>query len=396
MILCESRDPIMDDRLLLMIPGPIELEPEVQRALAARTKSHLDPELIETFGRALGRVREVFRAPAAQPLVIAGSGTLGMEVAASSLVEPGDPVLVVETGWFSERMAALLDRIGAKVTRVSAEPGRAPELAEIERALGSASFRAITITHVDTSTGVRAPVREIAALARARGALVIVDGVCSVGGEALEHDAWGIDCTLTASQKALGAPPGLAVLTLSRAAVERARSRRARPPSLYLDVLEWIPIMQAYEAREPAYFATPAVPLVHALDVSLGMLLAEGIDARVARHERMARAIRAGLTEGLGLRIVADERVASSTVTGVFYPEGVDASLVAKIRAEGVVVAGGLHPKVRARSFRVGHMGAISASDAVTTIAAIERALARLGGRVELGAGVAATQRALV
>lgn len=386
----------MDDRLLLMIPGPIELEPEVQRALAARTKSHLDPEFVETFGGALERVREVFRAPSAQPLIVAGSGTIGMEIAASTLIEPGDPVLVVDTGFFSERMASLLGRIGAQVSRVGAEPGRSPEPAEIERALAGGSFRAVTITHVDTSTGVRAPAPEIATLARKAGALVILDAVCSVGGEALEHDAWGIDCTLSASQKALGGPPGLCVLAFSERAIERARARRKPPTSLYLDALEWIPIMQAYEARKPAYFATPAVNLVRALDASLALLCAEGIDARVARHARMARAVRAGLELGLGLRIVAEQSVASSTITGVFYPDGVDGSLVARVRDEGVVIAGGLHPAIRARSFRVGHMGAVSSNDVIATIAAIERALAKMGAKVELGAGVHASQRALL
>jgi len=385
----------MTDRRLLMIPGPIELEPDVLRALAAKTRSHLDPEFVETFGRTLGRVREVFVAPSAQPFVIAGTGTLAMEVAASSLVEPGDAVLVVDTGYFSERMATLLDRIGAKVTRVTAAVGRAPELAEIEGALGSGSFRAVTVTHVDTSTGVRAPVREIAALARAHGALSIVDGVCSVGAEELKQDEWGVDCALTASQKALGAPPGLAVLAFSANAMERCRARRTRPASLYLDAGEWLPIMQAYEARKPAYFATPAVNLVASLDASLARIVQEGMGPRVARHATMARAFRAGIA-ALGMRIVADERVASSTITGIYYPEGVDASLVAAIGAEGVIVAGGLLPAIRAQYFRVGHMGAVSASDVLATLGAIERGIVRAGGRAELGAGIAAAQRALV
>lgn len=385
----------MTDRRLLMIPGPIELEPDVLRALSAKTRSHLDPEFVETFGRTLARVREVFLAPSAQPFVIAGTGTLGMEVAASSLVEPGDAVLVVDTGFFSERMATQLDRIGAKVTRITAAVGHAPELAEIERALGSGSFRAVTVTHVDTSTGVRAPVREIAALARTHGALSIVDGVCSVGAEELKQDEWGVDCALTASQKALGAPPGLAVLAFSANAMERCRTRRTRPASLYLDAGEWLPIMQAYEARKPAYFATPAVNLVAALDASLARIVQEGMGPRVARHTRMSGAFRAGIA-ALGMRIVADERVASSTITGIYYPEGVDASLVAAIGAEGVIVAGGLLPAIRTQYFRVGHMGAVAASDVLATLGAIERGIVRAGGRVELGAGIAAAQRAFL
>lgn len=385
---------LMDERRLLMIPGPIELEPDVLRALGHKTSSHVDPGFIEVFGRTLERVRTVFGANAAQPFVLSGSGTLGMEVAAASLVEPGDPALVVETGYFGARMSSLLERLGASVTPLRAEPGRAPELSAIEAQLAARPFRIVTVTHVDTSTGVRAPVREIAALARAHGALCVVDGVCSVGAEALEHDAWGIDCTLTASQKALGAPPGLAVLCFSARALERMRTRRVKVASLYLDALEWLPIMQAYEARKPAYFATPAVNLVTALDASLAHLCAEGMPARVARHGKMAGAIRAGL-HALGLSILAEEALASSSITAIFYPEGAGPSLVAEIAAEGVTVAGGLLPELRAKYFRVGHMGAISASDVLATLGAIERGLRRVGAKVELGAGLAAAQRAL-
>jgi alanine-glyoxylate transaminase/serine-glyoxylate transaminase/serine-pyruvate transaminase len=376
---------------LLMIPGPIETDPAVLAALARKTTSHIDPDFIETFGRALGRVREVFLAPSAQPFVVAGTGTLAMELAAQSLVEAGDAVLVLDTGVFSERMASLLERIGANVTRFSPGVGRAPDLAELERTLATGSFRAITITHVDTSTGVRAPVREIAALARAHRVLSIVDGVCSVGGEELQQDAWSVDVALTASQKALGTPPGLAVLTLSPNAMERYRMRKQRVPSLYLDLGEWLPIMQAYEARKPAYFATPAVNLVNALDVSLGLLLAEGIDARVARHASHAAAFRAGAA-ALGLSLVAEERVQASTISALYFPPGVDASLVAAIRDEGVVVAGGLLPAIRAQYFRVGHMGITGKTEIVATLAAIERALVRCGAKIDLGAGVGAAQ----
>lgn len=383
----------MTDRLL-MIPGPIEMDAAVLAALSRKTTSHVDPDFVETFGRTLERVREVFLAPAAQPFVVAGTGTLAMELAAQSLVEAGDAVLVVDTGVFSERMAGLFERMGAKVTRMSPPLGRGPDLGEVERALASGSFRAVTITHVDTSTGVRAPVREVTALARAHGVLSIVDGVCSVGGEELRQEAWGIDVALTASQKALGTPPGLAVLALSPNAMERYRARKQRVPSLYLDLGEWLPIMQAYEARKPAYFATPAVNLVNALDVSLGQLLEEGMDARFARHATTARAFRAGAS-ALGLSLIAEESVQSSTISALYFPAGVDASLVGAIRDEGVVVAGGLLPAIRGQYFRVGHMGNAGKSEIVTTLAAIERGLVRCGAKIELGAGVAAAQRVL-
>ncbi|MFO0661086.1 MAG: alanine--glyoxylate aminotransferase family protein [Polyangiaceae bacterium] len=382
----------MSTRRLLMIPGPIELEPDVLSTMAEKQLSHVDPDFIETFGRTLGRVREVFLAPKSQPFVISGSGTLAMEVALHAILEPNDKVLVVDTGWFSERMANMVSRVGAEATRVRAQPGSTPDLAEVERLLSSGGFRAVTITHVDTSTGVRAPVREVAALANRYGVLSVVDGVCSVGGEQLETGDWGVDIALTASQKALGAPPGLAVLVFSERALERYRGRKSRVPSLYLDIGEWLPIMQAYESRKPAYFATPAVNLVSALDTSLAKLVAEGMAQRVARHRKMASAFHAAFS-ALGLTLLAQPEVASSTISAVYYPEGVDASLVQAMRDEGIVMAGGLHPDLKTKYFRIGHMGSISASDALATIGALERSLIKLGAKIDAGAGVAAAQR---
>lgn len=370
----------MADRRLLMIPGPIELEPDVLARLGEKTRSHLDPTFIDAFGRALGRVREVFLAGKdAQPFVIAGSGTLAMDMAVANVIEPGDAAVVVDTGWFSERMADILARWGADVTRVTAPVGDAPSLEAVEAAIKKARPKVVTITHVDTSTGVRAPVEPLARIAREHGALVIVDGVCSIGGEELRQDAWGVDLALTGSQKALGVPPGLAVLVASARAMQAFRARKSRVASMYLDFGQWLPVMEAYEARKPYYFATPAVNLVAALDTSLAKIAAEGVEARFARHAKMAGAFRAAW-KAMELRLlpVRDE-LAANTLSAVWYPEGVDASLVGKIGAEGAVVAGGLHPEAKTKYFRVGHMGAIAPNDVVAVVGAVERALAAAG-----------------
>jgi alanine-glyoxylate transaminase/serine-glyoxylate transaminase/serine-pyruvate transaminase len=385
----------MTERSLLMIPGPIELEPEVLRAVGRATLGHMDPDFARAFGRALGRLREVFGAPSGQPFVVAGSGTLAMELGAASVIEPGDGAVVVNTGYFSDRMGAILERLGAAVTHVRAPLGGAPDAEEVDRALAAAPCKVLAITHVDTSTGVRADVQTLARLAGARGALSVVDGVCATGGERFAQDAWGVDVCLTASQKALGVPPGLALVMAGPRAMAAYRARRARVGSLYLDWGEWLPVMEGYERGTPAYFATPAVNLVMALDASLSLILAEGMEARFARHDRLGRAFRAAL-RALGLRILPlRDDLAASTLSAVYYPEGVDASLVGRVRAEGVVIAGGLHPEARARYFRVGHMGALSPSDVIATIGAIERALAAGGHRGGLGLGVAAAQAAL-
>ncbi|MFO0692867.1 MAG: alanine--glyoxylate aminotransferase family protein [Polyangiales bacterium] len=386
----------MTERRLLMIPGPIELEPEVLRALGTKTRGHLDPDFMALFGRALQNLREVFHAPAAQPFVVAGSGTLAMELAAMNVVEPGEAVLVVDTGWFSDRMARILDRLGAEVVRVSAPPGSCPDPTEVERLLGTGRFAAMTLTHVDTSTGVRIPLEAFATVARAHGVLTIVDGVCSVGGEELRQEAWGLDVVLTGSQKALGVPPGLAVVLASPRALFKHRARRTPVPSLYVDFAEWLPVMEAYEAGRPAYFATPAVNLITALDASLLHLVAEGMEPRIARHARLATAMRAGL-RALGLELLpSEESLCASTLSAIRYPKGVDASLVGRMRDEGIVVAGGLLPELKGTYFRIGHMGAHQESDVLAVLGALERALDRSGVDVDLGSGLGAAQSALL
>jgi alanine-glyoxylate transaminase/serine-glyoxylate transaminase/serine-pyruvate transaminase len=292
----------MKDRKLLMIPGPIEFDPAVLAALGAPTTSHIAPDFIATFGEALERMREVFLCAEGQPFVLAGSGTLAMDCAGANLVEPGDKALVVNTGYFSERFTALLERYGAQVTQVGAPVGSRPELDEIKAVLDTNHYKLVTITHVDTSTAVIADVAGIAALARKVGTLVVVDGVCSVAGEELRMDEWGVDLALTASQKAIGVPPGLALLVAGPRAIEAFRRRQKPVLNYYADWTNWLPVMQAYAARRPSYFGTPAVNLIFALNVSLGQILSEGLDKRFARHLALSRAchhsvrLRAGAT----------------------------------------------------------------------------------------------------
>ena len=385
----------MSERDLLMIPGPVEFDPEVMRALSAKTASHVSPEFIAVFGRALKRLREVCLAPSAQPFVVAGSGTLAMEMAVVNLVEPGERALVVNTGHFSDRMAMMLERHGAHVVQARAAPGEVPDLAEVERLLAGGGFKVMTVTHVDTSTGVLAPAEALARAAARHGVLSVVDGVCATAGEAFHQDAWGADVYLTASQKAIGVPPGLALLTVSRKAMEAWRARRTPVRSVYADFAEWLPVLEAYEAGRAAYFATPPVNLVYALDVSLGQLLREGMEARFLRHRRTAEAFRAAW-RALGLRpLPVSDTVAAHTLSALYFPEGVDASFVGRVREQGVVLAGGLLPALKTRYFRVGHMNVVNASDVLATVGAVERALAGAGHRVEPGTAVAAAQARL-
>jgi len=400
----------MKDRKLLMIPGPIEFTPEVLRAMGMVTTSHVAPNFIEAFGQALERLRQVFLCPSGQPFVIAGSGTLAMDIAAANLVEPGDKALVVNTGYFGDRFAAILERYGATVTQVRAPAvGDAPALEEVETALkdpatlrlrsgqaGSGQgYKLMTVTHVDTSTAVGADVKGLAALGREYGALVVVDGVCAVAGEEMRQEEWGIDLALTASQKAIGVPPGLALVVAGPRAMETFRNRKTPVGNYYADWTQWLPIMEGYEARQPRYFGTPPVNLIWALNVSLGQILDEGMEARFARHRRLSQALKAAVT-ALGMKQVpVSPDKTATTLTAPYFPDGVDRAMLAHVKEAGVIVAGGLHPAIKARYFRVGHMGAVSASDILATVGAIEKGLAQVGYKFEPGVGLAAAQAIL-
>ncbi len=386
----------MKDRKLLMIPGPIEFTPAVMRAMGMPTASHVAPNFIEVFGQALERLRQVFLCPAGQPFIVAGSGTLAMEMAAANLIEPGDRALVVNTGVFGDRFAAIMERFGATVTQVCAPAiGDAPAVEEVEAALQDGDFKLMTITHVDTSTAVAADVKSLAALGRQHGALVVVDGVCAVAGEEMRQEKWGIDLALTASQKAIGVPPGLALIVAGPRAMEAYRQRERPAGSFYADWAQWLPIMEAYEARRPSYFGTPPVNLIWALNVSLAQILAEGIGARFARHQRVSRAVKSAVA-ALGLKEVpvSPERGAV-TLTAAYYPNGVDSALLGQIGSAGVILAGGLHPAIKDRYFRIGHMGAVNRSDVLATVGAIETGLILAGSEIEPGTGLAAAQAAL-
>ena len=385
----------MKGRTLLMIPGPIEFEPAVLAALGAPTTSHVAPDFIETFGQALERMREVFLCPDGQPFVVAGSGTLAMDLAGANLIEPGDKALVVNTGYFGDRFGDLLERHGAEVTHVRAPVGGCPSLDAVDEALEQDSFKLLTITHVDTSTGVLADVEGLAALGRRYGVLVVVDGVCSLAGEELRMDDWDVDVALTASQKAIGVPPGLALLVAGPRALEAFEARKTPVGSYYADWANWLPIMRAYEARQPSYFGTPAVNLIWALNVSLGQILAEGLDARFERHRRLSRGAQAALAAlELGQVPLAPE-VAAHTMTAPRYPAGVSgAALLPRIKEAGAVLAGGLHPAIKAEYFRIGHMGACSQGDLLATVGAVEAGLAACGYEFEAGVGVAAAAAA--
>ncbi|WP_034924779.1 pyridoxal-phosphate-dependent aminotransferase family protein, partial [Gillisia sp. CAL575] len=317
--------------------------------------------------------------------------------AAANLIERGDRVLVISTGYFGQRFKDILDRYGANTTILEAPLGEVVTLEAIEKELKTGNFKALTITHVDTSTGILVDPEPIAKLAQKYNTLSILDGVCSVAGEEVNQEKWGLDIVLTASQKAIGVPPGLALLIASEKAMEVWKNRKTPVGNYYADWTNWLPIMKAYEERRPSYFGTPPVNLIVALETSLKIICKEGILARVKRHQELARAFRAGISS-LNLEILPKtSQIAANTLTAIYYPKGIDGSaLLSKIASKDIIVAGGLLSKIKTTYFRIGHMGSVSSNDLFAVLGALEHALLELGYNMDPGISLQAFQKELL
>ncbi|OGD13668.1 MAG: aminotransferase V [Candidatus Aminicenantes bacterium RBG_16_66_30] len=366
---------------LLLIPGPSPVIPRILDALAKPTVSHVGPDMVHDLKEACENLKRIVFCDNGQPFIVAGAGTLAMEMALLNTAGPGDRVLVLSQGYFGDRMAQICKSFGFEHDVLASEWGRAVTPRELDARLKTKSYNIVACTHVDTSTGACAPVEEYSQVLERTGALFIVDGVCATGGIPERMDAWGIDIVLTAAQKCLGAPPGLAVLVLSERAMEKRRSL-ASVPAYYADLLRWLPIMQ-----DPArYFSTPCVNEVRAFAEATRVVLDEGLDERFERHDLYAEAIRAGLA-ALGFAFYTDPRFMAPTLSVVLYPEGVDdKAFRAGLSENGVVVAGGLAATAGA-VFRMGHMGNLTSTDVRFAVDAVERTLAGLGRKIEPASG---------
>lgn len=373
-----------------MIPGPTNVDPFVLRSMCRPTISHTSGPFASIFKETMTGLGRIFKSNGLI-LPLAGSGTLGAEVALANLMEPGDRVLAISGGYFGDRLADVAAVLGAHVDRVEVPWGAAADPRYVESKLSAADYKAMLVVHVDTSTGAANPVKELGSVAKAKNVLFVVDAVCSLGGMDLQVNDWNIDVCFTGSQKALAVPPGLAIISFSSNALAARDQRKTPMGTYYGDIKRWEPIL-----LDPTkYFATPAVNMIYALHESCEMIIAEGLDARFTRHAKLASAFRTGM-RSIGLRLLCEEGVASSTLTVVHYPDGIRDVEFRKTMAEqyGVVVAGGLGP-LKEKAFRVGHMGNVNRNDILATISAIEGSLAEQHFDFKPGAGVAAANRAL-
>ena len=374
-----------------MIPGPTNVDPLVLRALSRPTLAHTDPQFIETFEDTLENLKKIF-VTKGDVFAVAGSGTLALEIGLANIIEPGDKVLNVVIGYFGDYFVKMSKAHGGVPSVLDIPWGRCAKVDQIQEALEKEDYKAVTITHVDTSTGAVNPVKEIGQIVHQRSdAFYIVDTVCSLGGIEVRADDWYIDACLSGSQKCLGVPPGLALISVNDRVLNLLEKRKTAVSFWYGDLKNWLPIMK----NPSKYFATPPVNMIYSLSESLKAILAEGLETRFRRHHIMAQAFRSGL-ESLKVKLVADLACAADTLTVAYYPDGIeDLAFRNGMRQCGIVVASTIG-SIRGKGFRVGHMGNVNQNDIMSTMGSIEVTLKRLNYRFNDGAGLAAAQQKLL
>ena len=376
----------------LRIPGPTSLPPAVREAGGRQMINHRGPEFAAMLARIEGGLRPFFGTDG-DIVVLTAAGTGGLEAAIVNVLSPGDRVLAVTIGAFGDRFARIAETYGAETTRLEVEWGEAARPAALRAALAAApgdGYRAVLLTHNETSTGVMNPVEALADVVRsaAPDALLLVDGISGLGAVPFEQDAWGIDVLVSGSQKAWMAAPGMSFVSLSERAW--AATETARMPRFYLD-------LAAHRTSQASGQTpwTPAVAVMFQLDAALGLMADEGRASIFARHAICAAGVRAGVT-AVGLALLAEPEHASPTVTAARLPDGLDwKPFNADLLARGLVVAGG-QGRLKGRILRIGHLGDVDPGRVLAAIAVLEAVAIRHGLDVRPGTGPAAAQRAML
>jgi aspartate aminotransferase-like enzyme len=369
----------------LLAPGPTPIPPEVLQALSRPILHHRTPEFEALFARVRGGLAELSETRS-EVLILAASGTGAMEAAVVNLLSPGDEAIVLRCGKFGERWAEIAKAFGVTAHALDAPYGDGVPPERVAAALQAhPRARAVFATQSETSTGVLEDIEAYAALTRRTDALLVVDTVSSFGAVPCPMDAWGVDVVVGGSQKGLMCPPGLAFIALNDRAWQAAET--ARCPKFYWDLRT----ERKWQARRQAQY-TPAVSLLMGLDVAIGLMQSEGLPQVYRRHDRLARAMRAGV-EALGLALFP-RATPSPAVTAVVAPSGVDGEAVVRAYGEehNITIAGG-QGEMKGKIFRLAHLGYVADYDLIVGLAALERVLARLGVPVDFGAGVAAAQK---
>jgi aspartate aminotransferase-like enzyme len=376
----------MDRPEILMTPGPTPVPPSVLLAQGSPLVYHRGPG----YGQLLREVTAGLKAmleTEGDVLVFTSSGTGGLESAAANLFSPGDRVVVPVAGYFGERFAKIGQAFGLDVRRIDSEWGTAAKPQELADALAEAPTKGVLAQHSETSTGVIHDIEALGKVTKDAGALFVVDVISSLGAVPYRGDAWGVDVAVGGSQKALGATPGIAFVSVSEAAW--AATREAKNPRFYFD---WAAYKQSYDLPDPESPWTPAISLMLGLREALRLFQDEGQDAVLERHRILAEATKEGV-RALGLDLDGEHPERGWAVTAVRAPEGIDGNeLVARIRKDhGIILAPGQGP-LKGKVFRIGHLGHYDRFDIVRCLAALELTLEAMGYPAKRGSGVAAAE----
>ncbi len=334
--------------------------------------NHRGPRYKEIIFRVTDRLKRVF-VTQSDMYIITGSGTAAMEAAVVNTLSPGDKVLCASVGAFGERFGTIAEVFGAKVTWIKSPQGMASEVTKIREALAAdPEIKAVLVTHNETSTGVTNDLESIARVVKGEyDKLLLVDGVSSVGMLPLYSDAWGCDAVATASQKGWLVPPGMSFLSFSKRAWQAQAS--AKMPRYYFDLAQY---QHYFEIGQPPF--TPAVSIMFALDAALEKIINEGVENVWKRHAEIGRFTREGV-KALGLKLLADEKVASNSITAVKVPDGVDGKALVSMmdKTHDIVLAGGQGP-LTGKIFRIGHLGWVNEDNIDRIISCLKLALSEV------------------
>ena len=373
---------------LMMTPGPSNMDARVYRALATPLVGHMDPWFTAMMGDVQVLLRRVFQTQNRMTYPVSASGSGGIEAAVVNPLEAGDEAIVCSNGWFSERMAVIGERTGAKIIRVEAPYGKTVDPDDVRRAGKGRKIKLVGLAHGETSSGVLQNLDDYRKVADELGAILVVDAVATLGGVPLDTDRQRIDICFSGSQKTLSAPPGMAPITFNTRVEDMVKARKSPVSSWYFDFL---PIM-SFWGSERTYHHTPPISLIYALREALRLALEEGLEARWERHRQNQHALIAGV-EAMGLQpFVKNPADRLPTVVAVTVPPGIDEAKVrGQLREEfNLEIAGGFGP-LKGKIWRVGLMGYVSQkANVLLFLAAFEKVLGDHGFRVPAGAGVGA------
>jgi alanine-glyoxylate transaminase / serine-glyoxylate transaminase / serine-pyruvate transaminase len=378
-------------QLQLFIPGPTNVPDSVRQAMNVPMQDMRASDFGDLTLPLFDRLRGLFRTQTARVMMFPGSGTAAWEAAITNTLNPGDKVLMARHGQFSALWVEMAERLGLDVEVIDAPWGEGCPVEDFARRLGKDrkdEIRAVFVTHNETATGVAS---DVAGVRRAlddcfHDALLFVDGVSSIASIDFRMDEWGVDLAVTGSQKGLMLPPGLGILAVSEKAMAAARGATMR--RAYFEFADMV------RMNEGGYFPyTPPIPLLHGLRAALDRIEAEGLDAVIARHHRLAEGVRLGVA-AWGLDLIASHpSLYSDTVSAIRVPQHVDAREVLRIAYDEFHTSfgAGLGP-LQGRAFRIGHLGDLNEAMCLTALSVAEMALLRAGVRLKPGVGVGAAQ----